>query len=51
VSGRCEPLPGSIEWEHRDPLDRMLVAQALSDDMVLVSADDAMKSAPRVRVL
>jgi PIN domain nuclease of toxin-antitoxin system len=42
---------GSLDWEHRDPFDRMLVAQALSDDMVLVSADDAMKSAPGVRVL
>ena len=44
-------LAGSLEWEHRDPFDRMLVAQALSNDMVLVSADDAMKSAPGVRVL
>ena len=44
-------LAGSLDWEHRDPFDRMLVAQALSDDMVLLSADDAMKSAPGVRVL
>jgi PIN domain nuclease of toxin-antitoxin system len=44
-------LAGALDWEHRDPFDRMLVAQALSDDMVLVSADDVMKSAPGVRVL
>jgi PIN domain nuclease of toxin-antitoxin system len=44
-------LAGSLEWGHRDPFDRMLVAQALSDDMVLLSADDVMKSAPGVRVL
>ncbi len=44
-------LAGSLDWEHRDPFDRMLVAQALSNDMVLLSADDAMKSAPGVRVL
>ena len=44
-------VAGSLEWDHRDPFDRMLVAQALSDDMVLLSADEAMKSAPGVRVL
>ena len=42
---------GSLEWEHRDPFDRMLVAQALVNEMVLLSADEAMKSAPGVRVL
>jgi PIN domain nuclease of toxin-antitoxin system len=42
---------GSLDWDHRDPFDRMLVAQALSGDMLLVSGDDAMKSAPGVRVL
>jgi PIN domain nuclease of toxin-antitoxin system len=44
-------LAGSMPWEHRDPFDRIIVAQALQDDLVLVSADDAMKSAPGVRVL
>lgn len=44
-------LAGSLDWDHRDPFDRMLVAQALSDDMLLVSADAIMRSAPRVRVL
>ncbi len=44
-------VAGSLDWDHRDPFDRMLVAQALSNDMVLLSADDAMKSAPGVRVL
>jgi PIN domain nuclease of toxin-antitoxin system len=44
-------LAGKLDWDHRDPFDRMLAAQALSDEMVLLSADDAMKSAPGVRVL
>jgi PIN domain nuclease of toxin-antitoxin system len=42
---------GSLDWDHRDPFDRMLVAQALQNDMILLSADEAMRSAPGVRVL
>ena len=30
---------GSLPLLHRDPFDRMLVAQALSEDLVLVSSD------------
>ncbi|HEX4444357.1 MAG TPA: type II toxin-antitoxin system VapC family toxin [Galbitalea sp.] len=44
-------LAGSLDWEHRDPFDRILVAQAMREDLVLLSADAAMKSAPGVRVL
>lgn len=44
-------LAGSLDWSHRDPFDRMLAAQAISDDMVLLTADDAFTSAPGVRVL
>lgn len=31
----------SLAWHHRDPFDRMLVAQALADNMTLLSADRA----------
>lgn len=31
----CEDLP----WHHRDPFDRMLIAQAMAEDHSLVSAD------------
>jgi PIN domain nuclease of toxin-antitoxin system len=44
-------IAGSLEWAHRDPFDRMLVAQAVENDMLLLSADAAMKSAPGVGVL
>ena len=44
-------LAGALDWGHRDPFDRMLVAQAIENDMTLLSADDVMKSAPGVRVL
>jgi PIN domain nuclease of toxin-antitoxin system len=35
---------------HRDPFDRMLVAQAMADDLTLVSADDRVLAYP-VRTL
>ena len=44
-------LAGALEWEHRDPFDRMLVAQAVANDMTLVTSDRAIKSAPGIRVL
>ena len=33
-------LVGRLPWIHRDPFDRMLVAQAASRDMKLLSHDD-----------
>ncbi len=32
---RLEVLP----WHHRDPFDRLLIAQALSDDLTVLTAD------------
>jgi PIN domain nuclease of toxin-antitoxin system len=34
----------ALPWHHRDPFDRMLVAQALADGMVIVSADRAIRA-------
>ncbi|REJ08535.1 type II toxin-antitoxin system VapC family toxin [Microbacterium bovistercoris] len=31
---------GGLAWEHRDPFDRMLVAQARLDGLVLVTKDE-----------
>ena len=28
-----------LPWHHRDPFDRMLIAQALAEDLVIISAD------------
>lgn len=47
---RAEELPitaahalraGGLRWSHRDPFDRMLVAQAMIENMPLVSRDRA----------
>lgn len=32
-----------LPWHHRDPFDRLLVAQALVEDCVLVSADSRLR--------
>lgn len=42
---------GSLTWEHRDPFDRMLVAQATCEALTLVSADRQVLRAPAVRTL
>ncbi len=36
---------------HRDPFDRMLIAQALSEDVPIVSSDERFRSYRRLRVL
>ena len=42
VSTEHALLAGSLDWPHRDPFDRLLVAQALAEDVPLVSADDTL---------
>jgi PIN domain nuclease of toxin-antitoxin system len=37
---------GGLPNLHRDPFDRMLVAQAQCDDLVFVTADDLLRSYP-----
>lgn len=41
-------LAGSIAWEHRDPFDRMIVAQAIRRGLSLVSADKVFDGLPAV---
>jgi len=42
---------GNFEWEHRDPLDRMLAAHAFIDDMILVTNDDVFDSLSWINTL
>ena len=44
-------LAGSLDWDHKDPFDRMLIAQASERNLTVITADDAMRSAPGVRFL
>jgi PIN domain nuclease of toxin-antitoxin system len=53
LSAGALPLPVTLEhaaavetlpWHHRDPFDRMLVAQAMVERAVLVSGDTALRA-------
>ena len=45
----CAPL-ATLPFHHRDPFDRMLVAQAMHEGMALMSKDSTLASYP-VRIL
>jgi PIN domain nuclease of toxin-antitoxin system len=40
-----------MEWTHKDPFDRMLIAQAVTEDLTLISCDTAFADAPGARLL
>ncbi len=41
----------ALNWDNRDPFDRMLVAQAQVSELTFVTADRAIGSAPGVQLL
>lgn len=51
ISAEDARLAGSLEWDHRDPFDRMLVAQSIERRMTLVTDDAAILAAPGVTAL
>lgn len=44
-------LAGGLTWEHRDPFDRMLAAQAVHESLTLVTRDRAFSDAGGVDTL
>ncbi|MEF2278462.1 type II toxin-antitoxin system VapC family toxin [Deinococcus sp. YIM 134068] len=42
---------GALDWAHRDPFDRMLVAQALEEGLRLVTLDESITSYPQAPIL
>lgn len=48
LTGAHMRTAGELEWDHRDPFDRMLVAQAQVDGLILVTADQRIRSFPEV---
>ncbi len=44
-------LAGQLTWSHGDPFDRMLVAQAMLEDLHLVSSDAAFATIDGVHVV
>jgi len=51
VSGEDAILAGTLDWDHRDPFDRLLVAQTIRGAATLVTADHAVRAYPPVAVL
>lgn len=51
LSTEAALLAGSLDWPHRDPFDRMLVAQAIEQNLVLVTADTTIRSLAGLRTL
>jgi PIN domain nuclease of toxin-antitoxin system len=44
-------LAGSLDWDHRDPFDRVLAAQAMLTNRTLVTKDPAFLTLPGLRTL
>jgi PIN domain nuclease of toxin-antitoxin system len=42
ISAQHADRVGSLPMHHQDPFDRLLIAQAMTDGLTLVSADEAM---------
>jgi PIN domain nuclease of toxin-antitoxin system len=43
-------LAGSLDWAHRDPFDRLLVAQGLVENVTLVTSDRQMNAISGLRL-
>ncbi|WGW10599.1 type II toxin-antitoxin system VapC family toxin [Saxibacter everestensis] len=51
ISAAHSLLAGSLEWQHRDPFDRMIAAQCMIESLPLVSADSAFEKLAGISVL
>lgn len=51
IHARHALLAGSMAWDHRDPFDRLLAAQALQESATLVTVDQAFVTLPSVKLL
>ena len=44
-------LAGRLDWDHRDPFDRMLAAQAMIESLVIITGDPVFAGCPGVPTL
>lgn len=51
LDDRAARRAGELTWEHRDPFDRMLAAQAITEGLTLVTADRVFDSVPGLSLL
>lgn len=51
ITSRHAVLAGTLSWDHRDPFDRIMVAQATAEQHLLVTVDRAITALPGVQLL
>lgn len=51
ISADHAVLAGSMTWANRDPFDRFLVAQALRENLILVTVDSKLLTLPGLNTL
>lgn len=51
INGADAETAGELDWDHRDPFDRMLVAQCLNRDLTLVTADARLRAQGAIAVI
>ena len=51
ISNSHAHYAGKMDWSHRDPFDRLLVAQACIDGLTLITDDDNISLLPWVNTL
>lgn len=50
ISAADAETAGALDWSHRDPFDRMLVAQCLNCSLTLVTADAKLRARDDIAV-
>ena len=51
ISAQHAHLAGKLEWAHRDPFDRLLAAQAATDNLTLITNDPAFQGLSWITIL
>jgi PIN domain nuclease of toxin-antitoxin system len=51
VTGRHGIVAGQLGWAHRDPFDRMIVAQAMLESLPIITADQVLAGFDGVRTI
>lgn len=51
ISFEASTLAGQLDWDHRDPFDRMLAAQSIEHGLTIVTSDRELAGGPGVRTL
>ncbi|MGR6963001.1 type II toxin-antitoxin system VapC family toxin [Geodermatophilus sp. URMC 61] len=51
ITGHHALTAGTLQWSHRDPFDRVIVAQALLESLTVVTSDAVLTEFPAIRTL